>query len=1096
MKNNKSLLFFIMLIVSITCMMIEVRAAVIHVTTTNDKVAGSLRAAITTANKNSEKDTIYLPAGTYLLTGAPGEDANASGDLDFNSAHNITIIGDGRNVTIIDGNHVDRVLHILKGNVSITGVTIQNGKTPDAAYLKNSEWGGGIINKGTLELSHCTVSNNATGIGGWCHAHSPGEIAGNSGSGGGIINFGTLIFTRCNISNNSTGRGGNGGISQNGGISGSGAGIFNYSGTITLTGCTISDNKAGTGGEACGGNDGGSGGGIFNSENAKLQCYQCTFNDNSAGDGGDGGCGGGDFKGGDGGSGGGIFNSGYTSLTNCTISHNRTGVGGSGDNPIVGYTGSGGGISTVGSESTCQTYLINCTIVNNYIDEGPDILNAGNGGGLYNSGGVAELTATIVANNHISIYGSNGPDGWGTFNTRGYNLVKDISFCNFYSTQPGEIFGKDPKLGPLAENGGPTKTHALLPGSPAIDAGKAPGLSIDQRGFPRPVNIPGIPNITDGSDIGAFEYSPNCLISGTIFYENTTTGLSGVTLTFTDIGGTVSTDNKGFYSRSLPQGWTGIVTPIKAGYKFSPQYRSYSTIQADQKNQDYNADPLSQPSISLNRTHLNFGAVDNNSQTGTQTFSITNSGGGILNWEVEDDANWLNCSPISGQNDGTITVTVVTAGLAAGTYTGTITISAAGVSNSPQEITVTLEVYASQGSNSPFGYFETPADNSNVNGSIPVTGWTLDDIGVENVKIYRVESPSLIYIGDAVFVEGARPDVELAYPNYPNNYKAGWGYMLLTNFLPNNGNGSFTLQAVAIDKEGNQATLGQKTINVDNAHAVKPFGAIDTPAQGGLATGASYRNAGWALTPPPNKIPEDGHTITVWIDGLKVGNPHYNIYRPDVAALFPGYANSNGAHAYLDFNTTAYENGMHTIMWTAKDDAGNTGGIGSRYFTIQNATDDKADKAISTTDAAGRLNILPSLFPGDYPDDYPNSIRIQKGYHSDRTIQTLYPDPNGDIKTDIKELMRIEIHFNSDEEEPGVNETSDGNVNEKWWGFLKVGEQLKKLPVGSSLDIHKGIFYWNPGPGFIGTYHMVFIRETKTGTLKKREVTIKIIPKF
>jgi hypothetical protein len=237
----------------------------------------------------------------------------------------------------------------------------------------------------------------------------------------------------------------------------------------------------------------------------------------------------------------------------------------------------------------------------------------------------------------------------------------------------------------------------------------------------------------------------------------------------------------------------------------------------------------------------------------------------------------------------------------------------------------------------PFGAFDTPIDGSTVRSSVPVTGWALDDVGVESVKIYRGENGSLVYIGDAVFVEGARPDIELQYPDYPNNSKAGWGYMLLTYFLPNGGNGTYTLHAIATDVEGREVTLGIKTIFCDNANAVKPFGNIDTPAMGGTASGSNYIIQGWALTPPPNKIPEDGSTLNVYVDGVNLGHPTYNIYREDIAALFPGYNNSDGAVWYFYLDTTAYENGVHTTYLTATDDAGNTDGIGSRFFTIQNS---------------------------------------------------------------------------------------------------------------------------------------------------------------
>jgi hypothetical protein len=74
-------------------------------------------------------------------------------------------------------------------------------------------------------------------------------------------------------------------------------------------------------------------------------------------------------------------------------------------------------------------------------------------------------------------------------------------------TLSGSPITADPLLGPLQDNGGPTQTMALLPGSPAIDGGSSFGLSTDQRGDPRPVDFSGIPNAAggDGADIGAFE---------------------------------------------------------------------------------------------------------------------------------------------------------------------------------------------------------------------------------------------------------------------------------------------------------------------------------------------------------------------------------------------------------------------------------------------------------------------------------------------------------------------------------------------------------------------------------------------------------------
>jgi len=484
----------------------------------------------------------------------------------------------------------------------------------------------------------------------------------------------------------------------------------------------------------------------------------------------------------------------------------------------------------------------------------------------------------------------------------------------------------------------------------------------------------------------------------------------------------------------------------------------------------------SQPVIFLSRDQLNVGALISGASTGSQTFSVNNSGEGILNWSITDDAEWLICSPLSGTNSGVVTVSIDPSGLpiSEGTTTGTITVIDPNASNSPQTVTVNLTVKSVSQDQSPFGSFETPVDGAIVRSSIPVTGWALDDVGVESIKIYRQQGGQLVYIGDAILVEGARTDIESAYPGYPFNYKAGWGYMLLTNFLPNGGNGTFKLVAVARDLTGHEKILGVKTITCDNANAVKPFGAIDTPKQGGTATGSSFRNHGWVLTPMPNQIPVDGSTINVYVDGVYLGHPVYNVYRSDIAALFPGYANSNGAHAYFDFDTTAFSNGVHTIYWTAEDDAGNIDGIGSRYFTIQNS------EAAARGKKAASFNVQCSMFnvnPNQLPVDYFHPVKFKKGFNPKTKPVVVYPNDKGIITIEIKELEQVEIHL--------CDSTVNVNIEPRTLNF-------SLLPIGSTLDTKRGIFYWHPGPGFIGNYELVFIVRGKNGKCIKKHITIKI----
>jgi phosphodiesterase/alkaline phosphatase D-like protein len=485
--------------------------------------------------------------------------------------------------------------------------------------------------------------------------------------------------------------------------------------------------------------------------------------------------------------------------------------------------------------------------------------------------------------------------------------------------------------------------------------------------------------------------------------------------------------------------------------------------------------------IILNRTNLNFGSVGGSVTTCPQTLLINTSGGGTLNWAIAKDAEWLTCSPGSGVGPGVVSVSVNPSGMTAGSYSATITVTDINTSNG-KTLPVNLTIYNQGTTSGPFGVFSTPINNSTVMSSIPVTGWVLDDIETTHVAIYRDPVPGegsgLVYIGDAVFVDGARPDVEQAYPDEPLNYQAGWGYMLLTNFLPDGGNGTFTLYAKAIDKEGHGVTLGSKTIICDNANAVNPFGTIDTPAQGGDASGASYINYAWALTPQPNTIPFDGSTITVWVDGVPLGHPVYNLYRADIAALFPGYNNSSGAVGYFYLDTTTYINGVHTIAWSVKDNAGNSDGIGSRYFSIINTGASKAQTAAERV-FPNTANTIDSI-----PVQFMSPPMVRKGFNKEGAFHELLPDANGISTCTIKEVEQIDIQLDRDHSFIHIQ------------GYLEISDGLRSLPIGSTLDHKTGRFSWTPGPGFVGKYMLVFVMKDSSSQYFKNRVEITIEPKF
>ena len=243
----------------------------------------------------------------------------------------------------------------------------------------------------------------------------------------------------------------------------------------------------------------------------------------------------------------------------------------------------------------------------------------------------------------------------------------------------------------------------------------------------------------------------------------------------------------------------------------------------------------------------------------------------------------------------------------------------------------------------PFGRIDSPGQGAMVAGELPFTGWALDDSGVTGVEVYRSPLPGeptqangLVFIGNATQVQGARTDVHAAYANYPFADRAGWGYMLLTNMLPGRGNGAFTLHAFARSLSGETQLLGSRTIVGANSTSGRPFGTIDTPKQGATVSGI-VTNFGWALTPQPKMIPLDGSTIDVYIDGVLMGHPSYGHNRPDIAGLFPGYANSDGAVGFFQFDSRLLANGRHSISWVVRDSAGAAAGMGSRYFFVDNA---------------------------------------------------------------------------------------------------------------------------------------------------------------
>ena len=350
--------------------------------------------------------------------------------------------------------------------------------------------------------------------------------------------------------------------------------------------------------------------------------------------------------------------------------------------------------------------------------------------------------------------------------------------------------------------------------------------------------------------------------------------------------------------------------------------------------------PAGQPTMGIDNASLNFGALNSGSgftsQTPAQAVNITQTGTqNTVTWTAASDSPWLTVSPASGSGPAELSIgvhyvsTLPPAGSAS--VTGAITVTYTGSATATSTVSARLNLPAA--ATAPTGLIDTPAAGAKgLQGSIAVTGWAVDEIMVDRVEVWRdlqpgeptppffAKEPSdprngKVFVGNATLVNGARSDIEALNPTMPLNSRGGWGYLLLTWGLWNQGNGTYTLYAFAFNAEGQVSTLGQKTIGIANATADKPFGAIDTPAIGGTVSGTVLVNFGWALTPNRGgttcKVPATG--VQVSIDSGPLQPVAFGDARSDIAGMFAGFTNSAAAGGHYTFDTTALANGVHTI---------------------------------------------------------------------------------------------------------------------------------------------------------------------------------------
>lgn len=519
------------------------------------------------------------------------------------------------------------------------------------------------------------------------------------------------------------------------------------------------------------------------------------------------------------------------------------------------------------------------------------------------------------------------------------------------------------------------------------------------------------------------------------------------------------------------------------------------------------------PTFSVDKSSLVFAATSNGiaftSKTGEQIVRLLQNGPGTVTWTAVSNQPWLTVSPASGAGTANLKINVVFASGLAATQGGAITITLTGAGNTVGPIAVTLNTVNANTNTAPQGTFDTPIDGTkDISGSIAVTGWAVDDVEVVRVRILRNpvsgEGSDPVFIGNAVLVEGARPDVAATFPNVPKNTVAGWGYLMLTNFLPDLGNGTFTLYAIADDADGHSTLLGTKTITCNNSAAITPTGAIDTPLQGETVSGF-INNFGWVLSPGLRRAdPTGGGSVRVVVDGNFLPDlPSGWVSRSDLSDLFKVAEFSGIDHALgvLGIDTTTLANGVHTIAWLVTDNSTppQAAGIGSRYFTVANGS----SSLRLAPDTAGTASVVVKntaamTLPATAHVDAPTLAEEIAGVTVDAT--TIESRKGFDPELPFSKVRMVEKRATILAEELGRVELrvrgSDGTAGVTLSGYLRGPDgELGPLPIGSQLDPASGAFTWMPGVGFSGAYDFVFVRWDHGRVIGRQEVRIVLGPR-
>jgi hypothetical protein len=170
----------------------------------------------------------------------------------------------------------------------------------------------------------------------------------------------------------------------------------------------------------------------------------------------------------------------------------------------------------------------------------------------------------------------------------------------------------------------------------------------------------------------------------------------------------------------------------------------------------------------------------------------------------------------------------------------------------------------------------------------------------------------------------------------------------------------------------------------------------------------------------------------------------YNQFRPDIAGLFPGFNNTNGAVGYYHLDTTQLANGIHSIAWSVTDNLGRTEGIGSRLFWVRNSSGaaDAPEAAGTASASAAKSTRQAARRDG--------GLQYRSGWDPAAELRRL---DTGEVEAE--QGSRLEVHLPAGV----VSVTFDGSDS---------------LPPGSTFDAEGGVFYWHVPSGFQGVFELAF----------------------